>query len=145
MFYELLLQLKAFVSTIKTQQLKIIDRETCKTTRAPHELSYNIETWNVMTANCLLWTLSSVMSHPRLRITCIIIVETARLCFLHASKKEMNSLNDGNDIWQVEVYARAVLFVVMTENSYLSNRYFISVLKMKTCDFKHKYQLCLNY
>jgi len=85
-----------------------------------------------MTAMCLSWTLSSVRSHPRLRI--IIIVETARVCFLHASKKEMNSLNDDNDIWQVEVYARAVLFVVMTENSYLSNRYFISVLKMKTCD-----------
>jgi len=44
------------------------------------------------------------MSHPSLRI--IIIVETARLCcFLHASKKkEMNSLNDNNDISQVEVY-----------------------------------------
>ena len=34
------------------------------------------------------------------------------------AKKEMNSLNDDNDFWQVEVYARAVLFVVMTENSY---------------------------
>ena len=43
------------------------------------------------------------MSLPSLRI--IIIVETARLCvFLHASKKEMNSLNDDNDIWQIEVY-----------------------------------------
>jgi len=44
----------------------------------------------------------------------IIIVETARLCcFLNASKKEMNSLNDDNDFLQVEVYARAVLFIVM--------------------------------
>jgi len=35
----------------------------------------------------------------------LVIVETARLrCFLHASKKEMNSLNDNNDISQVEVY-----------------------------------------
>jgi len=84
------------------------------------------------------------MSHTRLRI--IIIVETARLCFLHASKKEMNSLNDDNDIWQVEVYARAVLFVVMTAWEQLFKQsLFYNRVKNEDMWFKHKYQLCLNY
>ena len=51
------------------------------------------------------------MSHPSLRM--IIIVETARsCCFLHASKKEMNSLNDNNDISQVEVYDKEQYYLL---------------------------------
>jgi len=106
------------------------DRKTFKTTRAPHVLSFNIERlWR----QCLLWTLSPVMSHPRLRI--ITNVKTARICFL-TCKQIINALVER---WQRYLTGRGlcprtVFFVVMTENSYYSNRYFISVLKTKTCD-----------
>jgi len=133
-FYELLLQLKAFVSTIKTQQLKIIDRETCKT---------NIETWNVMTAKCLLWTLSSVMSHPRF--------ENYYHCWNRASliftcKQKRNEIVER---WQRYLtgwgLCKSSTICCHDWEQLFKQSLFYKRVKTEDMWFKHKYQLCLNY
>ena len=79
---------------------------------------------------------------------------TPFVCFKDIScftcKQIRNKLVELVERWQRyltgwDVWSRTLLFVVMTETSYYSNRYFISVLKTKDMWFKHKYQLCLNY
>jgi len=80
--------------------LKNVDRQTRKTTCAPNVVSYNIETWKVMTAVSFMDALAGNESS---KFDNYYHCWNRTSLLFHASKKEMNSLNDDNDIWQVEV------------------------------------------